>query len=106
MVQERLDQMIRERLSRHEIRKQKGRIDGSSTNCIIMVAMDKYSYNPSEDFKASMLEVITANRINGIKELRCVLNCYLSMNSVEYRPIILQVFHKVCAELFLYGKYN
>ncbi|OVA20016.1 Ovate protein family [Macleaya cordata] len=75
MVQERLDQMIRERMvvdSRNEGRKKKNknnkrRVD--DTKCIIMVAMDKYSYNPREDFRESMIEVIMANRIEEAKDL-------------------------------------
>ncbi|KAL5729824.1 hypothetical protein ACHQM5_002720 [Ranunculus cassubicifolius] len=105
LVQEKMDQIVKERLARNVARKNKAKvIDSSTPSCIIMVAMDKYSYDPREDFRGSMSEVIRANRISGPKELRCILNCYLSMNSIESRPIILQVFHEVCTDLFLYRK--
>ncbi|XP_043693176.1 probable transcription repressor OFP9 [Telopea speciosissima] len=104
MVQERLDQMIREREeARNERRRNKGRRINEGTKCIIMVAMDKYSYDPREDFKESMVEMIIANRLEEPKELRCLLNCFVSMNAEEYRQIILEVFHEVleCTDLVL-----
>ncbi|KAK9101914.1 hypothetical protein Sjap_019168 [Stephania japonica] len=33
------------------------------TQCIVMVAMDKYSHDPRKDFRYSMVEMITANQI-------------------------------------------
>nr|DAD20376.1 TPA_asm: hypothetical protein HUJ06_021839 [Nelumbo nucifera] len=106
MVQEKLDQMIRDRVEARNAtrKKKKGRFDGSK--CIIMVAMDKYSYDPREDFRESMVEMIITNQIEDPKDLRCLLNCYISMNSDEYRPVILQVFHEVCTNLFLSCKCN
>ncbi|KAK9133212.1 hypothetical protein Scep_012740 [Stephania cephalantha] len=112
MVQERLDQMIRERFveSRNEGRRRESRGygDGKSggTKCIVMVAMDKCSFDPRKDFRDSMVEMITANQIEDPKDLRCLLNCYVSMNSSEYKPLILLVFHEVCCDLFLRCKYH
>ncbi|KAJ0080731.1 hypothetical protein Patl1_09908 [Pistacia atlantica] len=99
MVQERLDQMIRERQEarRKERRKQR---DSEGTKFIVMVAMEKSSYDPREDFRASMVEMILANRIEETKDLRSLLNYYMSMNSREYHGIILEVFYKVCSSLF------
>ncbi|KAJ4980859.1 hypothetical protein NE237_031696 [Protea cynaroides] len=103
MVQERLDQLIRERVeARNEGRRNKERKNIDGTKCIIMVAMDKYSYDPKEDFRESMIEMIISNGLEQPRELRCLLNCFVSMNAKEYRPIILQVFHEVCSNLFLY----
>ncbi|KAK9130048.1 hypothetical protein Sjap_010535 [Stephania japonica] len=79
MVQDRLDQMIRERFvqSRNEGgRRESERYgDGNSddTKCIVMVAMDKYSYDPRKDFRDSMVEMITANQIEDPKDLRVLL---------------------------------
>ncbi|KAK9151563.1 hypothetical protein Syun_009872 [Stephania yunnanensis] len=76
MVQERLDQMIRERFveSRNKGRRRESRGygDGNSggTKCIVMVAMDKCSYDPRKDFRDSMVEMITANQIEDPKDLR------------------------------------
>lgn len=100
MVQERLDQMIRERIeSRHvERRKQQNR---EGTKFVVMLAMEKSSYDPREDFRESMMEIITANRLQDAKDLRSLLNYYISMNSNEYHSLILEVFHEVCYNLFL-----
>ncbi|KAL5163661.1 putative transcription repressor OFP9 [Glycine soja] len=85
MVQERLDQMIR---ARHvERRRQQSR---EGTKFVVMVAMEKSSYDPREDFRESMMEMITANRLQDAKDLRSLLNYYISMNSDEYHSLILE----------------
>ncbi|GLT75202.1 hypothetical protein SLA2020_469430 [Shorea laevis] len=106
MVQERLDQMIRERQeARHkERRRQRSRSEG--TKFVVMVAMEKCSYDPREDFRESMVEMIMANRIQEPKDLRSLLNYYVSMNSEEYHGMILEVFHEVCTDLFLSCKWH
>ncbi|KVI01102.1 Ovate protein family, C-terminal [Cynara cardunculus var. scolymus] len=95
MVQERLDQIIRERQERrYEERRRRVR-EESSNRLFVMVAMEKLSYNLREDFRESMMEMITANRISEPKDLRRLLNCYVSMNSEEFHGVILEVFHEV-----------
>ncbi|WOG86129.1 hypothetical protein DCAR_0205330 [Daucus carota subsp. sativus] len=94
MVQEKLDQMIRERREARHEEKRKARRDG--TKFVLMVAAEKSSYDPREDFRRSMMEMITANRIFETRDLRSLLNYYVSMNSEEYRGLILEVFHEVC----------
>lgn len=106
MVQERLDQMIRERQEGRQVverRRQKGGGD-QGTKFVVMVAMEKSSYDPREDFRESMIEMIMANRIQEPKDLRSLLNYYISMNSEEYHGTILEVFHEVCTNLFLFCK--
>ncbi|KAL6990719.1 hypothetical protein U1Q18_008838 [Sarracenia purpurea var. burkii] len=105
MVQERLDQMIRERQeTRQNEEWRRERREG--TKFIVMVAMEKSSYDPKEDFRESIVEMIMANRIYEPKDLRRLLNCYVSMNSEEYQGIILEVFHEVCTHLFLCCKFH
>lgn len=105
MVQERLDQIIRETKERkYEERRRKVKEETSSNKLFVMVAMEKSSYNLREDFRESMMEMITANRISQPKDLRRLLNCYISMNSEEFHSVILEVFHEVCSNLFLYCK--
>ena len=118
MVQERLDQMIRERQEartssinntnvgerrRYRISStdHQGTSSSSNTKFILMVAMEKCSYDPREDFRESMVEMIMANRIEEPKDLRSLLNYYVSMNSDEYHSVILEVFHEVCSRIFL-----
>lgn len=92
--------MIRERQEgRHEERR-KARA-GVGTKFIVMMAMEKSSHDPREDFRESMVEMIMANRLEEPRDLRGLLNCYVSMNSDEYRGIILEVFHEVCTNMFL-----
>lgn len=112
MVQEKLDQMIRERRreARNEERRRArggdGTGSGSGTKFVVMVATEKSSYDPREDFRESMVEMITTNRIYEPKDLRSLLNYYVSMNSQEYRGVILEVFHEVCTYMFLSCKYH
>ncbi|KAI3976438.1 hypothetical protein MKX01_008296 [Papaver californicum] len=111
MVQERLDEMIRDRSMRidklrneglRKKKRSKERLSNYSTkSSIVMVALDKYSYDPREDIRESMVEVITSNQIEEARDLRKLLNCYISMNSAEYRSIILEIFHEVCTNIFM-----
>lgn len=111
MVQEKLEQMIREtqeathqekirqqKMRRRRRRRSEGSI--SSTKFIVMMAMEKCSFDPREDFRDSMVEMIVANKIKEADELRSLLEYYLSMNPREYRSAILEIFYEVCADLF------
>lgn len=100
MVQERLEQMIREK---REVRngKERKKQRSEDTKFVVMVAMEKCSDDPKEDFRVSMTEMILANRIEEPKDLRNLLNYYISMNSDECHGVIFEVFHEVCSNLFL-----
>ncbi|GAA0170718.1 hypothetical protein LIER_24917 [Lithospermum erythrorhizon] len=103
IVQEKLDQMIREKKNNaHAERAPIGR--RVETKFIVMVAKEKSTYDPREDFRESIEKMIKVNGINQSKDLRCLLNCYVSMNSEENRSVILEVFHEVCTTLFLSRK--
>lgn len=104
MVQERLDQMIREKQQMEARHKERRRLKNEGIKFVVMVAMEKSSYDPREDFRESMVEMILANRLQEPKDLRSLLNYYISMNSQDYHGIILEVFHEVCTNLFLYCK--
>ncbi|KAJ6401997.1 hypothetical protein OIU84_014135 [Salix udensis] len=93
MVQERLDQMIRERQEARQ-REKRRRPKSDGAKFIVMVAMEKSSYDPREDFRDSMVEMIMANRLQETKDLRSLLNYYVTMNSEEYHGMILEVFHE------------
>ncbi|KAK3017730.1 hypothetical protein RJ639_003086 [Escallonia herrerae] len=98
MGQERLEQMTKERLeARHEdIRR--ARREGSKL--IVMLAIEMSSYYAREDFRESMVEMILTKRISEPKDLRCLLNCYISMNSEEYRGVILEKFRTFFIQRF------
>ncbi|XP_052203370.1 probable transcription repressor OFP9 [Diospyros lotus] len=104
MVQERLDQMIRERQEAACEERRRRRGGGQGSKFVVMVAMEKASYDPREDFRESIEEMIMANQLYEPNDLRRLLNCYVSMNSDEYRSVILEVFHEVCSNLFLHRK--
>ncbi|MCE3215025.1 hypothetical protein HAX54_000577 [Datura stramonium] len=107
MVQERLDKMIREREeAKNEERRRRRRAErDEKTKFIVMIAMEKSSYDPREDFRESIEQMIIANRICDPKDLRRLLNYYVSMNAEEYRGVILEVFHQVCTTFFLSCKH-
>ncbi|KAK1378348.1 Transcription repressor [Heracleum sosnowskyi] len=103
MVQEKLDHMIKERREARHAERRKSR--GDETKFVVIVATEKSSYDPREDFRESVVEMITANRIHEPKDLKRLLNYYISMNKEEYRGVILEVFHEVCTCMFLNCKY-
>lgn len=107
MVQERLDQMIRERRearNHEEIRMIRREARREEKKFVIMMAMEKSSCNPREDFRVSMKQMIVVNQICEAKDLRRLLSHYVTMNPEEFRCVILEVFHQVCTDLFVYCK--
>jgi len=63
------------------------------------LAVVKCSRNPQQDFKDSMLEMITEKRIRRPEELEELLACYLTLNADEYHDLIVKVFRQVWHEL-------
>ncbi|KAG0472145.1 hypothetical protein HPP92_016691 [Vanilla planifolia] len=96
MVQERLATLIEEQQWRGRGRTGDGKL-------IVLVAMDKHSYEPRMDFMQSMMDVITTKGLKEPTELRNLLNCYIKMNPSEQRQAILEAFHEVCSVLFPCG---
>ncbi|KAL3678172.1 hypothetical protein R1sor_021128 [Riccia sorocarpa] len=64
------------------------------------VAVVKSSYDPYNDFRTSMVEMIVEKEIQGAGDLEELLRCYLSLNSTEYHSVIVKVFADVWRELF------
>lgn len=62
-------------------------------------AVVKSSFNPHQDFRESMIEMICTNRIEGEEEMENLLACYLSLNSNEHHDIIVKVFRQVWFDL-------
>ena len=67
---------------------------------MVLLAEDRRTHDPREEFRRSIAEVITAKRMAEPAELRALLNCYVSVNAREHRAAILQAFHEVCSALF------
>ncbi|KAL8468306.1 hypothetical protein ACS0TY_031516 [Phlomoides rotata] len=59
----------------------------------------KSSYNPEEDFRDSMVEMISYKGIKRPEELEELLACYLTLNPDDYHDLIVKVFQQVWFEL-------
>ncbi|KAL3740804.1 hypothetical protein ACJRO7_021996 [Eucalyptus globulus] len=99
LVQERLDQMIRERQEARRAEQRKRRM--GRTEFILIVAVEMESYDPVQDFKDSMVQMITSAGIVDAKGLRRLLDWYLSVNCEDSRGVILEAFYDVCFNLFV-----
>ncbi|KAK1570712.1 hypothetical protein Q3G72_006060 [Acer saccharum] len=94
MVQERLDQMIRRQRQQQDqarlhrdrsLRKQiRDHDHHQGTRFIVMVALEKCSHDPREDFKESMIEMIRANRIEEVKNLHSLFFFFFLTAESEY----------------------
>ncbi|XP_076904013.1 transcription repressor OFP1-like [Bidens hawaiensis] len=58
-------------------------------------AVVKSSFDPQNDFKESMMEMIKENNIRASKDLEELLACYLSLNSDEYHDVIVKAFEQI-----------
>ncbi|CAN0872589.1 Transcription repressor OFP7 [Linum grandiflorum] len=65
------------------------------------MAVVKKSSNPKEDFKRSMMEMISEKEIYQGKELEELLQCLLSLNSRQYHDDIVDAFSDIWKVLFL-----
>lgn len=70
----------------------------------MLVAEDRSSDDPKRDFRDSMLDVIVSRGMKEPKELRSLLNWYISLNSAEHREVILEAFYDVCSNIFVCNK--
>lgn len=62
-------------------------------------AVVKSSFDPQQDFRDSMVEMIMERRINKAEELEELLACYLTLNSDQYHDLIIKVFRQVWFDL-------
>lgn len=62
-------------------------------------AVLKSSFNPQQDFRDSMIEMIMEKGIRRTEELEELLACYLTFNCDEYHHLIIKVFRQVWFEL-------
>ncbi|KAG6403552.1 hypothetical protein SASPL_135777 [Salvia splendens] len=58
-------------------------------------AIVKASFDPENDFKESMMEMIVENKIRASKELEELLACYLSLNPNQYHDTIIKAFQQI-----------
>lgn len=62
-------------------------------------AIVKTSFDPQQDFRDSMIEMIMEKRIREPEELEELLACYLTLNCDGYHDLIVKVFRQVWFEL-------
>ncbi|KAL9158526.1 hypothetical protein ABFS82_08G074800 [Erythranthe guttata] len=72
-------------------------IDGKVKESFAVV---KRSENPYEDFKNSMMDMITEKQMFDHRDLEQLLQCFLSLNSGNYHGIIVQVFSDIWNDIF------
>ena len=65
-----------------------------------MAVVVESSYDPYNDFRESMIEMIVDQDIRETGDLEELLQCYLSLNEAEYHNVIVDVFTDVWHELF------
>ncbi|XP_024368782.1 uncharacterized protein [Physcomitrium patens] len=58
------------------------------------------SYDPYNDFRQSMIEMIVDQDIKEADDLEELLKCYLSLNEAEHHNVIVDVFTDVWHEIF------
>lgn len=62
-------------------------------------AVSKSSFNPQQDFRDSMIEMIMEKEIRRAEELEELLACYLTFNCDEHHDLIIKVFRQAWSEL-------
>lgn len=87
-----LEDMKKEKL---KMKKENERILLEETAALDSFAVVKCSFNPEEDFRGSMVEMMTELRLNQPEEMEELLACYLTLNSDEYHDLIVKVFREV-----------
>lgn len=62
-------------------------------------AVVKASTDPPRDFRESMVEMIVENNVHTAEDMQELLECYLSLNSIECHGVIMEVFKEICLEI-------
>ncbi|CAH9113606.1 unnamed protein product [Cuscuta europaea] len=75
---------------------QKGKCERTAFDRFAVV---KSSFDPEQDFKDSMMEMITQIGIKRPEELEELLACYLTLNCDHYHAIIIKAFRQVWFDL-------
>ncbi|KAF3792916.1 putative transcription repressor [Nymphaea thermarum] len=90
MVLERLEEQIREMQKPAERKADEKKEPTNLTACrnrgvkrVAASAVEKVSLDPRKDLRESMLEMIRSNQMEQPRELRRLLECFLSLNSDE-----------------------
>lgn len=66
-------------------------------------AVVKKSKDPYEDFKKSMLEMITEMEMSEAEDLEQLLQCFLALNSRSYHAVIVRAFMEIWQQMFTWN---
>ncbi|QCE16601.1 transcription repressor OFP7-like [Vigna unguiculata] len=66
-------------------------------------AVVKKSKDPYEDFKKSMMEMITEMEMSEAEDLEQLLQCFLALNSRSYHAVIVRVFMEIWQQMFVWN---
>ncbi|KAL3617003.1 hypothetical protein CASFOL_039397 [Castilleja foliolosa] len=82
-----------------EMKKERTRLKYKETTIYDSYAEVMNSFDPQQDFRDSMVEMICEKGIRRPEELEDLLACYLTLNCDEYHDLIIKVFQQVLFEL-------
>ncbi|KAK7351699.1 hypothetical protein VNO77_11324 [Canavalia gladiata] len=66
-------------------------------------AVVKKSNDPYEDFKKSMMEMITEMEMSEAEDLEQLLQCFLALNSRSYHAVIVRAFMEIWQQMFIWN---
>nr|KYP64577.1 hypothetical protein KK1_019178 [Cajanus cajan] len=66
-------------------------------------AVVKKSKDPYEDFKKSMMEMITEMEMSEAQDLEQLLQCFLALNSRSYHAVIVHAFMEIWQQMFVWN---
>ncbi|RDX73826.1 Transcription repressor OFP8, partial [Mucuna pruriens] len=66
-------------------------------------AVVKKSKDPYEDFKKSMMEMITEMEMSEAEDLEQLLQCFLALNSRSYHAVIVRAFMEIWQQMFVWN---
>ena len=64
-------------------------------------AVVKKSKDPYEDFRKSMMEMITEMEMSEAEDLEQLLQCFLALNSRSYHAVIVRAFMEIWQQMFV-----
>lgn len=73
--------------------------DPKASKIIDSIAVVKYSDDPFQDFKHSMLQMVVEKNIYSRNDLEELLNCFLELNSPCHHSVIVQAFTEIWNEI-------
>ncbi|KAJ8767822.1 hypothetical protein K2173_020762 [Erythroxylum novogranatense] len=74
------------------------------SNVIHSLAVVKDSNDPYEDFRHSMLQMITERQIYSKDDLQQLLQCFLELNSPHHHGVIIRAFTEIWSEMIVSKK--